>query len=530
MFMRFVFFVFFVLVGFLETLAQHPTAVYGHYPIFKDKDQNPIVRINIPVTASDNLESLNIDLKGAGSLIESLRIYSTGASNSFNDSMLVADVEPSSDHIIVKMGRLLNMGDNNYWVSARLSKKAKLLDRIAIGITSVELSKGGLISLNKPVESPFRVGITLRKKGDDNIHTYRIPGLAATAKGTLIAVYDNRYTGSGDLQGDIDVGMSRSTDGGETWEPMRVIMDMGEYGGLPQNQNGIGDPAILVDKESNTIWVAAVWAHAHPNKANWWASSPGMLPNETSQLILVKSTDDGKTWSKPINITPQVKDSSWQLLLQGPGAGIMLKDGTLVFAVQFKKDIGVPAIDGGKYTCHSTILYSKDKGQTWAIGTGAKSNTTEAQVVELADGSLMLNMRDDRNRKEKGPNNGRAVAITTDLGKTWRVHSSSNGALPEPNCMASIIRVDCKIDGKKKPVLFFSNPNSKNSRSNMSIQTSFDEGATWPENRKFLYNANDCYGYSCLTQIDSNTIGVLYEGAGDLYFQKFKIKELIENK
>jgi sialidase-1 len=208
----------------------------------------------------------------------------------------------------------------------------------------------------------------------------------------------------------------------------------------------------------------------------------------------------------------------------------MLKDGTLVFAAQFKKDIGVPAIDGGKYTSHSTILYSKDKGQTWAIGTGAKPNTTEAQVVELADGSLMLNMRDDRNRKEKGANNGRAVAITTDLGKTWRVHSSSNGALPEPNCMASIIRVDCKIDGKKKPVLFFSNPNSKNSRSNMSIQTSFDEGATWPENRKFLYNANDCYGYSCLTQIDSNTIGVLYEGAGDLYFQKFKIKELVGNK
>lgn len=73
----------------------------------------------------------------------------------------------------------------------------------------------------------FRPALVLRAAGQDSCDTYRIPGLVTTNEGTLIAVYDNRYNNSKDLQEDIDIGMSRSTDGGRTWEPMKVIMDMG---------------------------------------------------------------------------------------------------------------------------------------------------------------------------------------------------------------------------------------------------------------------------------------------------------------
>src|SRR5690606_11074179 len=98
---------------------------------------------------------------------------------------------------------------------------------------------------------PQRIGIALRQRGEDNVDTYRIPGLATTNTGTLIGVYDVRWNDPVDLQENIDVGMSRSTDGGRTWEPMKIIMDMGEYGGLPEDQNGIGDPAVLVDRNTN---------------------------------------------------------------------------------------------------------------------------------------------------------------------------------------------------------------------------------------------------------------------------------------
>lgn len=104
--------------------------------------------------------------------------------------------------------------------------------------------------------------------------------------------------------------------------------------GLPHGQNGVGDPSILVDEKTNTIWVVAAWTHGMGNERAWWNSMPGMTPDETAQLMLVKSEDDGKTWSEPINITSQVKDPSWYFLLQGPGRGITMQDGTLVFPIR----------------------------------------------------------------------------------------------------------------------------------------------------------------------------------------------------
>jgi sialidase-1 len=233
------------------------------------------------------------------------------------------------------------------------------------------------------------------------------------------------------------------------------------------------------------------------------------------------------TWSQPINITSQIKDPAWQLLLQGPGCGITLTDGTLVFPAQFKSDIGTKSLDGGQYTAHSTIVFSKDEGKTWKIGTGAKSNTTEAQVVEIADGSLMLNMRDDLNRTDKGETNGRAVAITNDLGKTWIRHTSSNSALQEPNCMASIISADLEIKGKMQQVLFFSNPDSKTDRSHITVKASLDGGLTWPKEYQVELNSEPGYGYSCMSMIDNQTIGIVYEGTKELYFQKIPVADLL---
>jgi len=162
------------------------------------------------------------------------------------------------------------------------------------------------------------------------------------------------------------------------------------------------------------------------------------------------------------------------------------------------------------------------------VGTGAKSNTTESQVVQLKDGSIMINMRDDRNKIEKGEHNGRAVAITKDLGKNWTVHPSSNSALSEPNCMASIIGTTFKIDGIDKHVLFFSNPNDKYKRINMTIKASLDEGLTWPIDYQLLINNEEGFGYSCMTMIDENTIGILYEGVKELYFERIAVSDVLK--
>lgn len=492
----------------------------ANLPVLVGRAENVVTVIKIFVSKPVVLKRLNLSLKGTTNIndIENIAVYETGKSERINSkSNLFASNATAKKEMSLTGEITLEKGLHNLIVSVKVKAGANLLNKIAVDCESLQLNDN--IKIKPQSHQQFtgnRLGIALRSHGEDGIDTYRIPGLATTNKGTLIAVYDNRRNGGVDLQADVDVGMNRSTDGGKTWSPMKVIMDMGTYGGLPQDQNGIGDPAVLVDTKTNTIWVAAVWAHGHPGKRNWNASKPGMSPEETSQFVLVKSEDDGLTWSAPINITSQIKNPEWHLLLQGPGKGITMKDGTLVFPAQFKDKNQMP---------HATIIYSKDRGQTWKIGTGAKENTTEAQVVELQDGSLMLNMRDNRG-------GSRAVAVTKDMGTTWTEHQSSRSALPEPVCMASLEAFTIKNNSSAgKTILLFSNPNTTKGRYNITLKASMDEGKTWPEKYFTLLDAGEGRGYSCLSQIDNYHVGILYESSqADLVFQVVDLREVITDK
>jgi sialidase-1 len=527
-----------VILSFIQLSAGQigePSARVRIVPVFPEKEQNEILDIRFDASANSgeiSLEEISIffSVNSATGWLTSVSAWRTSVPSGPDKRDLFGSSENIMKNVMLKGKMPVDSGSNNYVISFSARSSADLTSTIEIESVTLSFSNGTRKKISMPGNTPeLRFGRLLRSAGQDDVNTYRIPGIVTTKNGTLIAVYDNRYNNSKDLQEDIDIGMSRSTDGGQTWESMKVIIDMGEYGGRPHRLNGAGDPCILYDIHTGTTWVAALWmSGASPDQMLWYASQPGMSPEETGQFIVVKSSDDGLTWSDPVNLTSQIKVPEWQLLLQGPGRGIALKNGTLVFPAQFKADLDEKAIDGGHYTCHSTIVYSSDKGATWHIGTGAKSNTTEAQVAELSDGSIMINMRDDRNRINKSETNGRAVAVTHDLGKTWRVHPSSNSILPEPNCMASIIAADIIMSGEKKKVLFFSNPSDKMKRAHMTIKASLDEGLTWPaEYHKEVFEMAG-YGYSCLTMIDENTIGILYEGTKELFFQKLKINDILK--
>jgi len=294
---------------------------------------------------------------------------------------------------------------------------------------------------------------------------------------------------------------------------MRFPLSFGEYGGLPKSQNGVGDPAILVDEKTGTAWIVAAWTHGMGNNRAWWSSYPGMDLNHTAQLVLAKSDDDGKTWSAPINITSQVKDPSWYFLLQGPGRGITMSDGTLVFASQYIDSTRVP---------NAGIIYSKDHGKTWKISTLARTNTTEAQVAEVKPGELMLNMRDNRG-------GSRAVATTKDMGATWTEHPSSRSALIEPVCMASLIKVAAKDNVLNKDILLFSNPNTVKGRHHITIKASLDGGLTWLSENQILLDEDENWGYSCLTMIDKETVGIIYEASvAQMTFQAIKLKDIVK--
>mgnify|MGYP003175514897 FL=1 len=426
-----------------------------------------------------------------------------------------SEVQPKNDRTIVLKGeQKLFPGYNFFWVSLEMQPSASLQTKVTADITSVKADgKENPTKLVSDKNIERRMGIGVRHAGDDGSAAFRIPGLVTTNKGTLLGVYDVRYNSSVDLQEHIDIGLSRSTDGGKTWEKMRLPLAFGEYDGLPAAQNGVGDPSILVDTKTNTVWIVAAWTHGMGNQRAWWSSHPGMDLNHTAQLVMAKSTDDGKTWSAPINVTEQVKLPEWYFLLQGPGRGITTSDGTLVFPIQFIDKTRIP---------NAGIMYSKDRGETWKIHNYARTNTTEAQVAEVEPGVLMLNMRDNRG-------GSRAVYTTTDFGQTWKEHESSRTALIEPVCMASLISVKAKDNVLGKDLLIFSNPNSTSARKDMTIKISMDGGKTWSADHQLLLDEDYNWGYSCLTMIDKETIGILYESSvAHMTFQSIKLKDIVK--
>ena len=430
-------------------------------------------------------------------------------------SVRKSEVQPKNDRTIVLKGeQKLFPGYNFFWVSLEMQPSASLQTKVTADITSVKADgKENPTKLVSDKNIERRMGIGVRHAGDDGSAAFRIPGLVTTNKGTLLGVYDVRYNSSVDLQEHIDIGLSRSTDGGKTCEKMRLPLAFGEYDGLPAAQNGVGDPSILVDTKTNTVWIVAAWTHGMGNQRAWWSSHPGMDLNHTAQLVMAKSTDDGKTWSAPINVTEQVKLPEWYFLLQGPGRGITTSDGTLVFPIQFIDKTRIP---------NAGIMYSKDRGETWKIHNYARTNTTEAQVAEVEPGVLMLNMRDNRG-------GSRAVYTTTDFGQTWKEHESSRTALIEPVCMASLISVKAKDNVLGKDLLIFSNPNSTSARKDMTIKISMDGGKTWSADHQLLLDEDYNWGYSCLTMIDKETIGILYESSvAHMTFQSIKLKDIVK--
>lgn len=510
-------------------------------PILIDRTDNVLLEMRIPAQKGDVLNKLTLQFGNETNLsdIKAIRLYYSGAEaparegshfspvayvNSFTPgktrtanlsySVKQDEITTPSNNITLKSAQPMIKGENYYWVSIEMKPETSLLSRVSFTMPEATINnKPALIEWKGKANDPRRVGVGVRQAGDDNSAAFRIPGMVTTNNGTLLGVYDIRYNSSVDLQEMVDIGVSRSTDKGQSWEPMQVAMTFGETGGLPHAQNGVGDPSILVDEKTNTVWIVAAWTHGMGNGRAWWNSMPGMTPDETAQLVLVKSEDDGKTWSEPINITSQVKDPSWYFLLQGPGRGITMQDGTLVFPIQFIDATRIP---------NAGVMYSKDRGKTWHLHNLARTNTTEAQVAEVEPGVLMLNMRDNRG-------GSRAVAITKDLGKTWTEHASNRSALQEPVCMASLIKVDAKDNITGKKLLLFSNPNTTKGRNHITIKASLDGGLTWPAEHQVLLDEAEGWGYSCLSMIDKETVGIFYESSvAHMTFQAIRITDLIK--
>ena len=512
-------------------------------PILTMKEINPVLKAtlvrNTPVDY--NIQDITVSLEGTTDIndIESISLYQANEKGLPDAEKQVGRALPPSEKVIFKCDLQANTDTLVIWVSMKLKDNINLSHRVNATCEKIITNLGKVDMTGVSLSQGLRTGVAVRQHNQDGIHTSRIPGLATSKKGTLLAVYDARWDLSRDLQGDIDIALNRSMDGGRTWQPVQIVLDMKEWGGLTEKYNGVSDACILVDENTGDIYIAGLWMYGvldgetgkwvpgmTSDSTRWihqWqqkGSQPGFDVKETSQFLITKSTDDGQSWSEPVNITKMAKKKEWWLYAPAPGNGITLSDGTLLFPTQGRDKTGLP---------FSNITYSKDGGKTWITSNPAHSNTTECSTVQLTDGSIMLNMRDNRNRGN-AEINGRTIATTNDLGNTWTEHPTSRNALIEPTCMASLYKHTFEKDGKKQSILLFCNPESHSRRDHITLKVSFDDGKTWPREKQILLDEHVGRGYSCITSIDENRIGILYESSqADMVFQQVLLEEIISN-
>jgi len=310
------------------------------------------------------------------------------------------------------------------------------------------------------------------RSGQDGYHTYRIPALIETKRGTLLAFCEGRRSAGGD-SGDIDLLLKRSRDGGRTWSSTQVVADLGE--------DTIGNPAPVVDRKTGDIVLLLT---RNPGKVTERQMVDGTGAG-TRTVWLARSSDDGASWTAATEITESVKAADWTWYATGPGNGIQLRDGRMVVACDH--------MVAGSKAKHSHVIVSDDGGRTWTLGGSAGEETNESAVVELRDRSLLLNMRSYHGK------NRRAVAVSRDRGQTWG-ELKMDEALIEPVCQASLVRV-----GKDR--LLFSNPAAVK-RERMTVKVSRDEGKSWPVERVVHEGPA---AYSSLAALRDGRVGLLYE-------------------
>jgi len=321
-------------------------------------------------------------------------------------------------------------------------------------------------------------------QGTDGFEVYRIPAIVKSKNNTLLAFAEARKARSNGDTGDIDLVVKRSTDNGKTWSKQITIWNDG--------QNTCGNPVPIVD-DRGRIHLLMTWNF----QTDKWGTITNGTGKDSRRPYYTYSDDDGITWAQPVEITSSVKKEKWDWYATGPCHGIQIQKG--IHKGRLVAPNYFTTRENGKSKSYSHIIYSDDYGKTWKPGEPTpNSGVGECSVVEIGEGTLMLNMRADEGFYRKS-------SISSDGGITW--------SSPQIN----IDQIDCKCQGSILSIggaVFFSNAASATERINMTIKKSTDDGKSW--NRQYtVYEGKS--GYSDIVELADSQIAIIYEGGEKRY-------------
>jgi len=343
--------------------------------------------------------------------------------------------------------------------------------------------------MQQGVSVPFRAG-------DSGYHTFRIPAIVATSERTLLAFAEGRRNSPGDA-GNIDILLRRSTDGGRTWEPLRLVADNGV--------DTAGNPSPVVAATGRIVLLST---------GNGAAASErdirlGAVPGPAGRRVFVQhSDDDGLTWSPQAEITAAVKRADWRWYATGPGHALRLQHGPHAgrLLVPANHSVAPPAGSpdhGTEDTCYSGhAFFSDDDGISWRLGFVEESpdiavNPNESTAAELPDGRVYFNARN----QSDGPAH-RVDAYSSDGGRTLDRPYHRQDSICTPVVQGSLLQLSTE------DTLLYSAPGDPVRRAVMTIRCSHDRGGTWQAG---LTLSKLPAAYSDLVELEPGRIGILYE-------------------
>lgn len=332
--------------------------------------------------------------------------------------------------------------------------------------------------------------------GAGGYHTYRIPALAVTANGTVLALCEGRRDSSSDT-GQIDLLARRSLDGGVTWgAPFVVSTEQGFT---------TGNPAPVLDATTGRMWLLLC---RNPAEGTEDQIRHGLFERT---VWITHSDDDGATWSPAVDITSSVKHPDWTWYATGPCHGIQLRSGRLLIPCDFRRR---DPSDGSEYR-HSHVIVSDDHGETWRIGGIIdEEGTNESVAVELDDGVVYLNCRDQARRGR------RIVARSGDGGLTFGI-PKVDPVLVEPACQGSAVRI-----GENAATVVFANPAST-TRDHLTVRLSHDGCRTWDDGRVIETGPAAYCDLASITDLSGQAVVLcLYETGADRPYDRIVLARM----
>lgn len=344
--------------------------------------------------------------------------------------------------------------------------------------------------------------------GTEGYKSFRIPAIVASGSGDLLAFCEGRVNDSGDF-GDINIVMKRSSDKGRTWQSLRVLVD---YDSLQA-----GNPAPVVDLLDPAYPKGVVYLFYNTGNNHEGEVRKGKGLRE---VWFIRSTDAGRTWSAPRNITAQTHRPSqpsvnpayafsedWRAYANTPGHGMQFRTGPhkgRIF-IAANHSVGGPRPQGADYFAHG--FYTDDHGASFSIGASLNiPGSNESMATELPGGGLLMSTRNQR-----GDVRRRILAFSSTGGARWDTAYFEDN-LPDPVCQGSVLTLWRR---RNKAVIALCNNADERQRDNLTLSYSEDGGRTW--GRKTLVDKapsadrKSWTAYSDLVPTGKRTIGVLYE-------------------